>query len=229
MKYRAYEWVRRCRTEIGQHRMTVFGTFTMSPEQDYLLDAEILSGTRKPDGTWKRPPVSFIGLTDEEVFELRVRAFGDRLTEFLWRLRKGRQGERLDLRYLLVAETHDGVKTSDEKRGRPHFHIMLHTNTPQVLVTGDPLEGSGEWLVSKKNERFVRDGAWLRKQWPYGYTTFKLATNGGAAWYVCKYITKSLTCRVRASQRYGLREVETKPARGNPEAGENGPQRASGS
>lgn len=209
LDYRAWQWTSRAKSEMATSGMTLFGTFTMSPEQHYLLDAQIVRGTRLPDGRWRRPPCDIRALSADEVFTKRVQAFGDRLTEYLWRIRKGRDGVRPAVRYLLVAERHDGDATSDVMRGRPHYHVMLHTDTSGTLVRGDPLANDGEWFVNKRGEIFVADTAWLRRQWQFGFTKFQLATSGKAAWYVCKYISKSLTCRVRASQRYGIRGVDT--------------------
>lgn len=209
MNYRAHQWRNRAVAEVRGHAMTLFGTFTMSPEQHYLLDGQIMAGTREArnPGRWKRHPCDMRDLSAQEVFTKRVQAFGDRLTEYLWRIRKGRSGERPHLRYLLVAERHDSDGTSPEMRGRPHFHVMLHTNTPNRLVRGSPFLPSGEWYVNRKNQVFVSDSAWLRSQWTFGFTKFELATSERAAWYVCKYISKALDCRVRASQGYGQTQI----------------------
>lgn len=203
MQYRGYLWQSRCKVEFDNHRMTLFGTFTMSPEQHYLLDARIERGTLAERGPLGRAPRSLRSMSPNEIFGARVQAFGDELTDWLKRIREGREGEKPQLRYLLVAETHNGEKTSEVMRGRPHYHVMLHTNTPQVLVKGIVGEQGSEWFPTKDGHIYVSDNAWLRKQWTYGFTKFELAKDAKAAWYVCKYISKALTCRVRASQRYG--------------------------
>lgn len=209
MDYRGWQWKTRAENEMAQNAMTLFGSFTMSPEQHYLLDGRIMSGTRdaRHVDKWKRPPCSMRDLSAQEVFTKRVQAFGDLLTEYLWRIRQGRSREKPHLRYLLVAERHDGATTSLEMRDRPHFHILLHTNTPNRLVRGSPFSGDGEWYVNRKKQIFVSDSAWLRTQWTFGFTKFELATSSRAAWYVCKYISKSLDCRVRASQGYGKTQI----------------------
>jgi len=208
MDYRGNQWKKRAVAEYYQHAATLFGTFTMAPEQHYLLDAEIAAGI--PDEGI--PACDLRGLTAQELFDRRVQAFGRRLTKYIWRLRKGRSGEKPHLRYLLVAEMHDGEATSDIMRRRPHYHLMLHTNTLSALVRGDPLHGDGEWFhkIDKKGRLhiMVHDAAWLRTQWPFGFTTFELATSASAAWYVCKYVSKSLASRVRASQGYGTRSAD---------------------
>jgi len=203
MQYRAWQWKERALVEFERARHTIFGTFTMSPEQHYLLDARIASGTRG------RPGRSLRELSASELFGARVQAFGDELTDYIKRIREGQAGDRPHLRYLLVAETHDSEKTSEVMRGRPHYHVMLHTDTLEKLVSGQVGDPMSDWLVAKDGRILVRDNAWLRKQWTFGYTSFELARNSKAVWYVCKYISKAMAARVRASQEYGKPEPET--------------------
>jgi len=73
MNYRAWQWKERGLNEYRAHRATVFGTFTMSPEQHYLLDARIASGAGE------RPARDLRGLPAKELFAARVQAFGDEL------------------------------------------------------------------------------------------------------------------------------------------------------
>lgn len=76
-------------------------------------------------------------------------------------------------RYLLVAEEH--------KSGAPHYHMLVHE------IVGRPL---------------VRHAA-LKRQWKHGFLDAKLVADVRGAVYPCKYITKSVLARVRASQHYG--------------------------
>ena len=208
MNYRAWQWRERGQAEFRSHLVTLFGTFTMSPEQHYLLDARIASGA------CGRHSRDLRDLSAQELFAARVQAFGDELTKYVKVIREGRGGQRPHLRYLLVAETHDSDKTSEVMRGRPHYHVMLHTDTLEKLVNGQVGDPFSEWLVAKDGRILVRDNAWLRKQWTFGYTSFELARDSRAVWYVCKYISKAMAARVRASQEYGIRGVDTeKPGR----------------
>lgn len=78
------------------------------------------------------------------------------------------------LRYLLVAEPH--------KSGLPHFHMLVH-ETSEHGVTSRNLEG----------------------KWSRGTITgAKLVRDVQHATYICKYLSKALDARVRASRRYGL-------------------------
>lgn len=193
--FRAWTWRQRAAEEFRGHQCTLFGTFTMSPEQHYLLDARIASGAGE------RPARDLRGLPAKELFAARVQAFGDELQRWLKLIRKGKAGEKPSLRYLLVAEMHDGSQTGLEMRGRPHFHILLHTNTPERLVK------ETEWFVSKDGRKLLRDSAWLRTTWKFGFTSFEFARDERAVVYVTKYISKGMECRVRNSNRYGILEV----------------------
>lgn len=93
-------------------------------------------------------------------------------------LKRVRKESGARVRYLLVAEAH--------KTGLPHLHILVHEASPDKPVRHKTLEG----------------------QWKLGFTRFKLAHDVKTASYVCKYISKALLARVRASLRYGQGEAE---------------------
>ena len=89
--------------------------------------------------------------------------------------KKVRKAANAPLRLLVVAERH--------KSGLPHYHALVH-----------------ELRAGATSERA------LRGQWVWGFSKFKLVekTIGGkAAWYVAKYLGKSMLARVRASIDYG--------------------------
>lgn len=88
-------------------------------------------------------------------------------------LKRIRKESESRLRYCLTAEAH--------KSGLPHYHILIHER----------------WLGGQVHERT------LRRQWKLGHSKFNIAENGGAAWYVAKYLAKASEARVRASARYG--------------------------
>lgn len=77
------------------------------------------------------------------------------------------------IRYLFVAERHE--------TGLPHWHALVHDCDPAKPIRKAVLKG----------------------QWPHGFSKFKLVENQGAAWYLCKYLSKELATRVRGSLRYG--------------------------
>ena len=93
-------------------------------------------------------------------------------------LKRVRKESGARVRYLLVAEAH--------KSGLPHLHILVH---------------------EVDSDRPVRHKT-LADQWKLGFTRFKLALDVKTASYVCKYISKALLARVRASLGYGRGEAE---------------------
>ena len=91
-------------------------------------------------------------------------------------LKRVRKNSGASLRYLLVSESH--------KDGFPHYHLILH-------------EQGGS--VTKRT---------LQDAWRWGFSRVNVVdqdSKGSAAWYVCKYLTKSAQARVRASRTYGQR------------------------
>lgn len=109
--------------------------------------------------------------------------FQERMTEISREvtlyLKRVRKESGARVRFLLVAETH--------KSGLPHLHILVHEMNVEQSV------------------RY----ATLASQWKLGFVNFKLARDTKTAAYICKYISKSLLARVRASLRYGLDRENT--------------------
>lgn len=91
----------------------------------------------------------------------------------LW-LKRLRKNTQSRLRYLAVSEAH--------KSGVPHWHLLLH---------------------EQQEDRPIRYDAALAGSWPLGFASYKLVRSAQAAGYVTKYLSKSLSARVRASKGYG--------------------------
>lgn len=89
------------------------------------------------------------------------------------------------VRYLAVTERH--------KSGVPHWHLLLHET--------DPLRPSRE--------------SELTGTWGLGFDSFRLVRTSQAAGYVAKYLSKSLSARVRASQGYGNGDIALAALGGN--------------
>lgn len=77
------------------------------------------------------------------------------------------------LRFLIVAEAH--------KSGDPHYHVLVHE------------------LDQLRPVRHAR----LVTHWRLGFQKWNLVQDARQATYLCKYLSKSLSARVRASQAYG--------------------------
>ena len=88
-------------------------------------------------------------------------------------LKRVRKRSGARIKYCLVYEKH--------KSGDPHLHVLVHQLSAQPPVLHSQLSNT----------------------WTYGFTNFKLVTDDQAARYVSKYLSKSISSRVRASKSYG--------------------------
>lgn len=90
-------------------------------------------------------------------------------------IKRVRKNSRARLRYLLVAEKH--------KSGDPHYHMLVHESADGGTVPHRILSTS----------------------WNVGFERWRLSdpTKPHSSAYLCKYLSKSLSARVRASQSYG--------------------------
>lgn len=207
-------WRDRAIAEYKQWPMTIFGTMTFRPEIHYLADAR-LTARLGAGGT------DFFALTEAEKFGERSRELGSLVTNWLKVVRHGFPRTRLvkdrpQFRYLIVCEAHDGARTSDEMRGRPHFHCLIHVQANEGrLFKGSPLQAmlngaDGEWIRKSYQTRngwkygvYLIDQASVRTAWQHGLNKFQWCENEQTASYLTKYLSKTLDARVRASQGYG--------------------------
>lgn len=213
---RSLFWAGRAMSEFKASPRTLLGTFTLSPEKHQEFDWRLDVGE-----AGVRPAVDIYSLTEAGRFQARASIIGDEITKWLKSVRKG-QGMPLagghwhpKLRYLLIAEAHDSEATSDVMRGRPHFHILLHEQKAGALVIGDLHQAltrgrSYEWEKRRIKERgqwvdslWATNDSWIKRLWKHGHSSFRLCVDANSAVYPCKYLTKSLRLRVRASQGYG--------------------------
>jgi len=88
-------------------------------------------------------------------------------------LKRLRKEAGTSFRYLVVAEAH--------KSGVPHYHLLIH---------------------EKASDRPIRYEE-LRTFWPHGFYQYRLVKERHEATYLCKYLSKDMRARVRASQSYG--------------------------
>lgn len=198
---RAMFWRGRAFTEYQNAPRSFFGTLTVSPINDVMIDAlaRIELAERGTD---------FDVLTDAEKFRVRCVVGGREVTKYLKRLREGEAGrEKPDFRYLLVAEQHASAKSSELKRGRPHWHVLFHeVHGGAPLVTADEIAVNSEGvpIADKYGNWYVADTSFLRRQWHAGHSRMQLCGSPQAATYLTKYLTKEdLSVRIRASGRYG--------------------------
>ena len=119
--------------------------------------------------------------TPKQLFVARAGYLGPIVSKWLQRIRKGLRTEgevSVSFRYLLVWEEHAD--------GFPHAHLLLHEKRGQT--------------VTKRR---------VQREWQSGFSNCRLVVTHSpddihkSAAYVCKYLTKSMLARVRASTRYG--------------------------
>jgi hypothetical protein len=160
-------------------------TLTCSP--DYLYGSRCVA-----DAEIRRKGYNFDDFCDPTKIELErqldVVIYRD-IQKFLKRLREGRVSSKAHpelarsipgaaFRFLCVAEAHQS--------GEPHYHLLIHE-----MYQSRPIR-----------QRDIEDS-----MWPGGFVYTKLLqfetrSHRQAAWYICKYISKS-GGRVRASKMYG--------------------------
>ena len=214
-------WTARALTEYDASERSIFGTFTMSPEQHYELEGRAMLRLAAKG-------VNFSGLSDGEKFAERAHEFGAEVTKWLKRLRKGdRDHPKPQFRYLLIAEAHKASGSAVAER--PHYHVLLHEAAAGALIKGDPHEVvigncdvSGEYRLRWQKDRngkwqrtaIAADDSFIRKNWPFGFTLFEWASTAKSAVYLCKYLNKSSLVRCRASGKYGLERSSPKTPQG---------------
>lgn len=113
------------------------------------------------------------------------------ITKALKRFRKKHRLSAGSFKYLIVAEAH--------KSGVPHYHLLIH---------------------EKASDRPIRYEE-LRTFWSHGFYQYRLVKELHEATYLCKYLSKDMRARVRASQSYGQQPshtIEFTDERGNSSA-----------
>ena len=127
-----------------------------------------------------RQGIDFERLQPGDQFGLIHHEVSKWITTYLKRVRKA--AGTGSFRFLMVAEAHDSSETSEEYRGLPHYHVLLHECDPFLPVRKSVLD-----------------------TWPHGFSKWRLvnADDLREVRYVCKYLGKDVRARVRASIKYG--------------------------
>lgn len=194
-------WSGRARAEFEKWPATYMVTLTMRPEMHYHFDAIMYDRFPQLAKEIKALPE---GLAAATLFTRRTQVVGPEVTKYLKRVRL-----RAPFRYLQVAERHREPEPGEVSAvaGRPHFHILLHELELGALVK--PEEYRLERGYCTRCARFhtkegeLCDHAYLRQQWTYGFTKIRRCVDSRSATYLCKYISKAMSSRVRASIDYG--------------------------
>ena len=120
-----------------------------------------------------------------------------------------RRNSGVPFRYLAVTEVHNGEGVYAEMRV-PHWHVLFHETDAAKPLRYD-LDWKGSWRRETGEDGKMRAVPIARSKdwrpfWPYGFWEAKLKPADQAS-YVCKYLSKDMLARVRASIGYGGGEL----------------------
>lgn len=167
-------WTARAFQETDAASRTWMGTFTFAPEHRLTLQWSV-------EKRLAERSVLFETLSPDEQWREIASASGREVQLWLKRLRK--KVDPVRFRFLAVCEAHAD--------GYPHWHMLIHECSHPI--TWDDLQ-----YVAKRE----KGKALPQQMWKYGFTHFKLIERAAAP-YICKYLSKSMLARVRASVDYG--------------------------
>lgn len=185
-------WQGRAMTEYSRWPNTYMVTLTLRPEVHYLFDAAVHEAMLP-----KHALEAASGcLAPATLYAYRARVIGAEVTKYLKRLRS----QTAPLRYLLVAEAHKAQLSK-----RPHFHLLVHEIKAGTVVSPDHVSRERGWCVRCKRPHEIGEvceEAPIRRCWEHGFTKVMLG-DSKTVFYLCKYVSKEMGARVRASQLYG--------------------------
>lgn len=177
---RGYHWGHRAIAEYRSAPRTWLVTLTINPENVNLWLSRCRSLMAKQG-------IDYDALDAHEQF-LQLEALG--YAEFQKRVKLLRKTSEVPIRYLCITEAH--------KSGLPHWHVLMHESDPDRPLRYDPHFSGFEW--DKVTRRKIRK---CDPFWKAGFLKASLVDDPKGARYVCKYLGKSISARVRASKYYG--------------------------
>lgn len=188
---RGYHWRMRAKLEATLAARTWMATLTLDPAV-LSRSLDICRDSMRKQG------LDYDALPYPDRFAQLDRLF---YKEFQKRMKLLRKNTEVPLRYLAVTEAH--------KSGVPHWHVLLHEMDPDRPLRYDAdLLGRQRITVGQRRKWVkIRDPFWIA-----GFQDFDLKEPWEAT-YVCKYLSKSLEARVRASKRYGSVSDEPPPSK----------------
>lgn len=128
--------------------------------------------------------VAWQSLSDDERFRARARISLNEVSKYVKRFRKRAWGAHgiAPMSWVCVTEKH--------KSGLPHFHMLVHERSMRPIT-----------------HRL------LSEAWGLGFERWRLVQHveepHAVAWYLCKYLTKDFSNRVRCSEKYGAERAAT--------------------
>lgn len=210
VKARNAFWRLRAQSEITEPAASYMGTLTLAPWALETLEARARlrlaeTGRSLPETRVVHAANSETGdkslVPRLEYFRAIEREGYAEIAKMWKRLRKA----EFHIRYFLVAEPHLSEKTAVDRLGVPHWHLLLHHDIAHECEGRDVVDCP--CIVHE-----------IKRQWRFGFSDMMLIEDDEtgrqkAAAYVAKYISKSMTVRVRASHRYGVNLTQLTPLR----------------
>lgn len=189
LERRGYHWRMRAKLEATIAARTWMGTLTLSP-------ACVVHALNICRDNMRKQGLDYDGLPYADRFTQLDALF---YKEFQKRMKLLRKNTEVPLRYLAVTEAH--------KSGLPHWHVLLHETDPDrpLRYDADLLGRQRVSVNGRKKWKRLRDPFWIA-----GFQDWDLKEPYEAS-YVCKYLSKSLDAKVRASTRYGSVSDEPTP------------------
>lgn len=180
-RYRAWVWRTRAEQEIQGAQRTWFLSLTLRPEEQVK-------------GLYRAQlKASRAGTPWHELVPREGENFEGRLASEQFKQRVDALYPEVQL-WLKRMRKNSGAKlryllvAEAHKSGEPHFHALLHEVTDR-----------------RATKRCIQQA------WALGFSNAQLVADAKPAAYVCKYLSKSLAARVRASQHYGKASYDDAP------------------
>lgn len=128
--------------------------------------------------------VDWSTLSEDERFAIRARFALKLVTKYVKRFRKRAFGAlgKSPMSWICITERH--------KSGMPHFHMLVHELQLRPITHS---------IISSS--------------WGHGFERWRLVDleekPQEVAWYLCKYLTKDFSTRIRCSEKYGAERAGT--------------------
>lgn len=181
-EHRRKTWMARAVVEHNRSARSWMVTFTLSPAWQAELSVKADKLYRQKHANADLPT------SKQERLDLKMRVLKRLIGRWL-RVLAGPGSTASKRAYVLVAELH--------KSGEPHFHMLIHEREAGSIFRDEDCH------FTRRGEYFVGDESRAKKLWRFGFCRISMCKDEAGAVYVMKYLAKTQTYRVAASQHYG--------------------------
>ena len=180
-RYRAWTWRTRAEQETQLAQRTWFLTLTIRPEEQVKNLYRAQLKASRAGTPWHQ-------LVPPEVDDFEGRLAAEQFKQRVDALYPEVQLWLKRIRKNTQAKLRYLLVAEAHKSGEPHLHVLLHEVTDR--------------RATKRK---------IQQAWTLGFSNAVLVDDLKPAAYVCKYLSKSLAARVRASQHYGKASYDDAP------------------